>query len=408
VLETENSLSTKKKLLFVVNSKNYTIFNRNSAIDSILFSILKELSINYDIYVNGKLVLLNTVYNASSINKLSGSSSLASKLPEVVKQFLRDIIVLKDTNYLFNQIKNTQKPDVIIELMRYGSNLGTRLKKYFNVPLIAYFDAPAVEENKYLKGTNSIFYPVISKLEAQTILEADKVIVYSEAIKTYWTDKIPKINQEKFSIFQTLDYTRLNFKWDKNISSHLTVGFVGSFLKWHRVHHLIEAYNKLRDEHQELELLLIGAGEEFESIKKLVDDSKWKNDITLTGFIDGERLKECRDKIDIGVMPGTHWYCMPTKVFEYGASGIISIAPTTNSIKCMFQDDEVVFLENNSATELYQKLQFVIHNLDDVKRRSEKLRTKIFKNNSLQVASAFYNRLIEDVINSKINTDRFI
>lgn len=391
-------LSSRKKLLFVVNQKDYNVFNRKSAIDSILCSILLELGQTYDIYVNGNSMSKDFVYNAGAISSLSSTSFIKRIVPGFVKQFLRDLKVFKTNDELFNEISQKVKPDVILELMRYGSDLGFRLKKHFSIPLIAYFDAPSVEENKYLRGNYSPFYGKVNRFEEHTIKEADKIIVYSEAIRDYWMERIAGLDSDKFNIFQTLDYTRLTFNFEKRFSEPLTIGFVGSFLKWHRVENLVKAFNKLRDAKYDIRLLLIGAGEEYTAIRELVNASPWKQDITLTGFIDGEKLKAYRNKIDIGVMPGTHWYCMPTKVFEYGASGIASIAPGTKSIKCMFTDKEVIFLEQNSETELYLKLKLL---LDDQTRMSEmasNLRAKIKSRNSIDQASIFYNNLISQTI----------
>lgn len=390
---------SKRKILFVVNQKHYNIFNRKSAIDSILCSILLELSKNYEVSVNGKPMTSKLKFEQKAVDSLSSTSPLRKILPESLKQFFRDLSVFRTNKELFNEISQKQKPDVIIELMRYGSDLGQRLKDYFKVPLIAYFDAPSVEENKYLRGTYSPYYGRINLMEERTIEKADKVIVYSEAITDYWQTRIRPLNKSKFHVFQTLDYTRLNFNFEKSFNDPITIGFVGSFLKWHKVENLVNAFQKLREEDYDVRLLLIGAGEEFNSVSKVVEASKWKKDITLTGFIDGENLIKQRDRIDIGVMPGTHWYCMPTKVFEYGASGIASIAPGTNSIKCMFDKDELLFLEENSAEELYTTLKKFLNNKEQMKQMAFNLRAKIKSRNSLEQASKFYNQLISQILN---------
>lgn len=391
----------KKKILFVVNIKNYNIFNRKSAIDSILCSILMELSENYEVYVNTSPLTKKVVYNTDSLDTLSESSRIKKMVPEFVKQFLRDLNMLKGNKQLFNEISKLPKPDLIIELMRYGSDLGSELKKHFNVPLIAYFDSPAVEENKFLKGKVSAYYSKIAKSEEKTVIDADKVIVYSEVIKRYWLARSQFIDPKKFEIFQTLDYTRLSFNHKKIFGDVLTIGFVGSFLKWHKVENLLHAYTQLRVNGYKVKLLLVGAGEEFKAIQKEVDESPWKGDITLTGFIDGEKLNEYRNKIDIGVMPGTHWYCMPTKVFEYGASGIVSIVPGTRSIKRMFTGEEVVFLEDSSPEELFSKLEIMLNKRHEMNKLAINLRTKVLTTNSIQQANTFYNNLINNLLEKK-------
>ena len=388
-------MALRKKILFVVNKKNYNVFNRNSAIDSILCSILLDLSKDHEVWVNGKILKQDLVYNSSAISKLSSTSFLKRNVPGFIKQFLSDLKVIKDNKSMFEEISKTPKPDIIIELMRYGSELGSKLKEHFNVPLIAYFDAPAIEENRYLTGRSSLFYKFFHACENRTIKMADKVIVYSSAITDYWTKRIPGIDINKFEIFQTLDYSRLTFIENKQYGSPLTIGFVGSFLKWHRVENLVKAFENLRKKGFKANLLLIGAGEEYEAIKRQVSVSTYKEDIIMTGFIDGDKLIEFRNRIDIGVMPGTHWYCMPTKVFEYGASRIASLAPGTESIRRMFvENDEVVFLNDFTADELERELSKLIQTPSQIEKLARNLQNKIFKNNSIDVAGEFYRNLI--------------
>jgi glycosyltransferase involved in cell wall biosynthesis len=290
----------KKRILFIVNKKNYNIKNRNSAIDSIIFSVLKELCLDYDIVVNGKDFNSDTIINIRPLKTLSRKNVFYRITPSFLKQFFRDLKVFYENIILLNTLKKQIKPDFIFELMRYGSNLGYQLKRHLNVPFVVYFDSPAVEENFYLKSQRSIFTGLINKFESQTIIEADKVIVYSNVIRDYWQFRLKTINLLKFNVFQTLDYTRLNFVYNKKNNNPLNIGFVGSFLKWHRLNNLVEVFFRLRQNGFNIKLILIGSGEEYNVINKKVQESIWKDDVTLTGFIDGEKLIEMRNKLILG------------------------------------------------------------------------------------------------------------
>lgn len=389
-----------KTLLFVVNSPNFDIHNRRSAIDSILCSILSELSSEYTIYVNDKRFgpdsekLNSPIYNLSSTNKIK------ALVPKIVKRNINDIKDINRNQELFRKIVGEVKPDIILELMRFGSDLGLRLKNHYKIPLIAYFDSPAVEERQFFVKNFSFFESAADKNEERTILGADKVIVYTQPVVDYWKRRLKGVDERKFKIFQTLDYSRLVFKKDKSFNQVPVIGFIGSFLKWHRVDLLVEAFEELCEKGYKMNLLLIGAGEEFTSIKDQISRSKYADKITLSGFVDGEKLEAYRNSIDIGVMSGTHWYCMPTKVFEYGAAGIASIAPRTQNMRYLFKEGEdILMFEMGNKRELVEKLEYYLNNPSEIKRMGANLQKSVFERNSISKAFSFYKEIIDSTLN---------
>lgn len=389
----------KKTILFVVNDLNYDIHNRKSAIDSILCSILEELSSDYIIYVNDKKFVKSQNHSTNTIYRLSNSNSFKRYIPAILKRNYNDYNYVRSNTILFERIIKNDTPHVIIELMRYGSKIGVMLKKHFNIPLIAYFDAPSVEERNFFNNRFSFFDRIADKYEEETIQLAEEIIVYTSPIIDYWCKRLANISEKKFNIFQTLDYSRLDFVTEKNFNDIPVIGFIGSFLKWHRIDMLINAFNKIREEGILAKLLLVGAGEEFDYIMTCSKNSKYSSDIELTGFVDGEKLKEYRKKIDIGVMSGTHWYCMPTKVFEYGAAMIPALAPRTDNMRFLFKEGEdLMMFEQGNEDELYKMLKVLVTSLDKKKQLSNNLNELVFKRNSRVIAKQFYKNLIDKLL----------
>jgi hypothetical protein len=97
-------------------------------------------------------------------------------------------------------------------------------------------------------------------------------------------------------------------------------------------------------------------------------------------------------------MPGTNWYCMPTKVFEYGASNIASLVPATNSIKTMFNENEVLFIENYTLDELYNKLKILLNDKSYINYLANNLRLKLINQNNKEKASIFYKNLFNELL----------
>jgi glycosyltransferase involved in cell wall biosynthesis len=398
-------MSERKNILFVAGVKNYNIFNRMSAIDSILCSILLELNQHHNIFVNGRsLDELEAEFKAAQqsaggVTALSGGGGIKKFIPTKLKEGIKDRRIFKANDILIGQLKKMPKPDLVMELMKYGSDVGHRIAEHFNVPFIAYFDAPCTVQFKELFGFNPVYNKRISGNEIRTLEKADRVIAYSQPVRDYWVKQSGNINPDKFNVFQTLDYSRLTSTDQKQYNSVPNIGFIGTFMKWHRVDMLVDVFVKLRNEGSNANLFLVGAGEEYQNILSKIDDSGYKDSITTTGFIDGNQLQEYKKQIDIGIMPSSNWYGIPTKVFEYGACQIASVAPATPTINDIFTHNENILLfENHSFDGLYNSIKSLVDDQDLLERVAGNLHQKITTEYRTDVAVDFYLKLIKETL----------
>jgi len=216
-------------------------------------------------------------------------------------------------------------------------------------------------------------------------------------VKKYVWEKIGM--HTTIQLHQNIDFTRFDFIHEKRLEQTINIGFIGSFLKWHRVDLLLKTFSRLKDEHYNIKLYLLGMGEEYASIKEKWSASKYKEDIFLPGFVDGEELLKLKKRIHVGVMPGSNWYGAPNKIFEYGAAHMAVIAPNTPTINDLFIDKkEVCLFENNSENGLYEGLKKLCDNVELISVLAENLHQKICINYSKTNTFEFYNRLIKEAI----------
>lgn len=390
-------MSKATKILFVCSEPNYNIFNRRSAIDSILCSILEELNDDYSIMVNNQPFERPTAQSESTPINNGFKTKIKSLVPKAIKERLKMKRLLKLSERLKDDICKTNfQPDLIIELYKLGSTLGYDLKKHFACPLLVYYDSPVVEQYEDIWKIKAPYKSELIRRQSKTIQCADSIIAYSNPVKEY-LHKMGAVGE--VHIFQTLDYSRLTHQ-EKCTDSQINVGFIGSFMPWHRVDMLVKAFDEIvLNVDVPCCLHLIGYGECFESIKSQVAQIASKEKIILHGFLDGDDLKKIKATLDIGVMPGSNWYGIPTKVYEYGAAGIASIAPDTPTISDIFTNEKDILL-------------FKWENYDDFKRNLQKLiqdqslrqsivkglRVKIDGEHTLQVARNNYNKWISDLI----------
>jgi len=124
------------------------------------------------------------------------------------------------------------------------------------------------------------------------------------------------INITTFSTTES-DITRIKNKYKLNQS--LTIGFVGSILKWHGIDILLKGFKQVQSASKRaLKLLIVGDGEHLYYYKELALELGLEN-VIFTGNIPKKEIPNYIKCMDIAVMTNTNWYGSPIKIFEYGA-----------------------------------------------------------------------------------------
>ncbi|MBK8928064.1 MAG: hypothetical protein IPM74_19740 [Crocinitomicaceae bacterium] len=158
-------------------------------------------------------------------------------------------------------------PDLILEFLSVGSHVGAQLKAKFNIPLVIIYDAPLREQFCEM-NVNSIQCGWVDEREHQSIEAADHIVVYSQAV---------------------LDYVKKNFSTQTDItilpciiwkdqsgnskSQEQYIGFIGSFLIWHKVELLVKAFELIAKDFPDIKLALLGYGQEWNRIYEMVEKS---------------------------------------------------------------------------------------------------------------------------------------
>lgn len=392
----------KQKLLIVYAQKTDEIYNRKSALGSYINSFADLLSNIFDISINGEFIndaqkkYTQKHVQTQEFKKISYKRLIKKILPIKLKLIIKDIALFKKNNKLINNILSDTDYDLIFEFSSYGSNVGYRLSNKLKIPLVLLFDAPVIEEYKFFQKKNPFFDKIITRRERKSLTAAQKIIVYSNAVKKYLIKKY-HINANKFVIHQNIDFSRFEFSDSKPDYNTINIGFIGSFLYWHRVDLLVKAFEKLKDKAINTKLYLIGAGMEYQKILKQVSKSKFKESIILTGFIDGKQLLKYKKLIHIGVMPSSNWYGAPNKLFEYGAAKMAVVAPSTQTICDLFNNKEdLLFFKNNSFDSLYNILDKLVCDETTINKLANNLHKKIKTNYSSQQTLIFYQKLFNE------------
>jgi glycosyltransferase involved in cell wall biosynthesis len=340
-----------KKILIIVGDPEFDIGNKNSAI-AIYINQLRQYLIDCG----------NQVFVCSAKSKNDGApvaplnansrfgpvKRLLKKKFPVLISYLQYLHYEKKQEVLKGQIHafcKNQQIDFYIELPVYGSYIGAWLKKLFGKPLIILFDSPLVVQYAEFNKAG-IQSRKIKKAEKINILNAGLIITYSRAVEE-WIRK----NYETGARFMQMPC--IVWKDEVTPAPHETIniGFVGSFLPWHRVADLVKAFEKLCKEFPAVRLYLIGYGMEWESVNALVVRSPYRDRIIITGFVAEEKLTEVKKILDIGVMPGSNWYGSPLKLFEFAQSGITIVTTNSPTISEYFKHGETAYVLGDGSVE---------------------------------------------------------
>lgn len=340
------------KVLIAVGNPHFSFDQKNSAVANYLQSVKEFLSEKHEVVLfpapsEGEVTeqaVSGKKGGMQAVKKLirTGLPSFYNKL--VDKKYLK---LQEERHEKFKQVNHY---DVLIEFQSFGSKLAS-IAASKGKKVILIYDAPIGAQYLEMKRTTGKYYRYFLEKEKQAVDNADAIVCYSRPVKEYLIEQLGAKDKE-IRILPTLSFSKLQAKGEiKNEREELTIGFIGSFLSWHKLERLVRAFEEVAQKHEVARLLLIGYGEEWERIKKMRDASPVAGKIEMTGFVSDEELKELKSSIDIGIMPGSNWYGSPMKIFEYAALKVPVIAPPSPTIKDLFSEEELLYIDEEKPVE---------------------------------------------------------
>jgi glycosyltransferase involved in cell wall biosynthesis len=158
----------------------------------------------------------------------------------------------------------------------------------------------------------------------------------------------------------------------REVLDEFTICYPGTLSRHQGVDVAVEAVALARDRAPGLRLQIIGDGAERENLRRLIQERKLEDVVSLTGLIPLEQVAEVMERVDAGVVPkrseGFGNIAFSTKIMEFMAMGVPVIASRTRIDEFYFNERLVEFFESDNAHDLAEK---ILHLMEDPARVTE-------------------------------------
>jgi glycosyltransferase involved in cell wall biosynthesis len=217
--------------------------------------------------------------------------------------------------------------DLVYERYQYGSSAGLRVARRLRVPLVLEFNGPEIWVQRHWRGGRMVIGGLLERLERRNLRDASLVVVVSEPLRRHVLDQgVPPgrvlVNPNGVDVDQLAPYRRLSPReWRQRLAvpDVPTVGFIGTFGRWHGVELLPSLIAAVPDS----QWILIGGGGLFEQVRAEIQQRGLSDRVRLTGVIEHDNALETLACSDVCISPhipnpdGSAFFGSPTKLFEY-------------------------------------------------------------------------------------------
>lgn len=234
------------------------------------------------------------------------------------------------------------RPDFIYERYNLFVHAGLWLRSRFRLPLILEVNAPVFEERalhdalalkrlaawqqrKLWTGADLVL-PVSHVLAGQVHasgVQEERVVVVPNGVDLARAERAPCAAEAKQRI---------------GLDGRFVLGFSGFVRTWHALDQVL-AFMDTRRDLGDLHLLLVGDGPARDHLERAARDLGLHGRLTITGFVERDRIPELLAAFDVALQPGVTPYASPLKLIEYMAAARPIIAPNTANIRELVTHD---------------------------------------------------------------------
>lgn len=186
----------------------------------------------------------------------------------------------------------------------------------------------------------SFFEKIVHWLSDRIIVESHDVIQFSG-----FSNNPKVVVGDYYSIDTNLSRIKTNINDRKSI-----IGYMGQFHPIKGIMQFVSAIPLILAENKEAEFIMIGDGELFAEIQKMISINNLKNNIRLTGWVQPENVPDLLNEVKLLVLPSFS-EGLPGSLRDAMACGTIVLATAVGGIPDLVKDGETGFILENSSPE---------------------------------------------------------
>lgn len=232
---------------------------------------------------------------------------------------------------------------------------------FFN-PLVSLYDTFINDRMTFKEG--SLLAKLIYLVDKAAFTFSEKIFIDTKAHRDYLSAFF-NIRKDKFCIVPVgaLDQFFNNYEVEK--AKYFQVLYCGKYIPLHSVETIVKAAKLLKDD-KEIIFKLIGTGQEYKKIRKIVENECIDN-INFVEWLEPEEVaKEIkRSHVVLGIFKrdGKASRVVPNKVYDALALGAIVITEDSDAIREFFYDGKDLFLvEPEDPEKLAEKIRWIKNN----------------------------------------------
>ena len=313
---------------------------------------VEELSKYFEVNLFAPPAPAHTLSSAKAV-KQSASSRKKSKIWGAFRDVKMLISNHSNLLKLYRYIKK-ENPDFIYEraaYLNFGGLIVAKLlrKKHF-------YELNGAPHYAIRKFYSSWLNGAVRKLEQLAFGKADFLFIVGS-----WQKVLPLKRANWISIENGIEEEFLTYfsGVQKALPAYkIEIVFIGHLMKGNHNPGLLMEGLKMIEDKTKIRLNL--AGSQLEVLETFCKDNGIE--VVNHGFLNRNELLPFLEKMHVGVIPGGEEYPSFMKIFEYGGSKCLVIAPDLFNLKYWFGDADVLFFRKNNSSDFHKRLEEVIKN----------------------------------------------
>lgn len=321
------------------------------------------------------------------------------RIPAKRINFIHEPIVY--SSELINEIKNSYDVCNIVS----GYYVMYKIPDMFDYTVFKlYKKMPII--GRWAGGNHKWLLPIRKSIKRSALQKCEKILVSSfEEIK---------ILQEEFSIkpenishiVNPIDLTTFQKREKKNSAEKISINpdyryllYVGRLSKLKGIELLLESFNEIKNEFEDLKLLIIGDGPLLDFIKKFIKNHTLEDRIILKGRLEHEKISYFYNISSISISNLGSSGGLPNTVIESLATNTPTITTDVGASREYINEENNngILIKSNSKDELKKAIRRILENENKFRNQN----TDILKNFSYEEFGNKLSAIYSEVLKNK-------